>query len=196
MKYLILFLLVILTSFAPSFGQSSGFIDDFTLPNALTGKEFSLKEYEDVPTVIVIFTSLQCPYAQLYEARINNLIDDFQDEDTRFVLINPNNPDNSPSDTPENMMRAAQGQQLSVPFLSDRNQRVARMFGAEKTPEAFVLSRQRNSYKIVYQGAIDDNPQVAKAVKHHYLRDFLKAADSGKTYSLRTVPATGCMIKR
>ena len=196
MKHILLSILITLINFAPGFSQSSGFIEDFTLPNVVTGQEFSLREYEEVQNVVVIFTSLNCAYAQLYEDRIDQLIDDFQGDDLRFILINPNNPKRSTKDSMGNMVRTAQEDQLTVPFLADHNQRVSRLFGAEKTPEVFVLSRQRNSFKIIYHGAIDDNPQVPHDVKHYYLRDFLKAAKSGKTYSLRTTPATGCMIKR
>lgn len=196
MKHILLSILITLINFTPGFSQSSGFIEDFTLPNVVTGQEFSLRAYEEVPTVVVIFTSLNCPYAQLYEDRIAQLIGDFQSDDLRFILINPNNPKRSVKDSMGNMVRTAQEDQLTVPFLADHNQRAARMFGAEKNPEVFVLSRQRKSFKIVYQGAIDDNPQVAHDVSHYYLRDFLKATKSGKTYSLHTTPATGCMIKR
>lgn len=187
-------LFVLLIS-ATSYGQSSGFIENFTLPNVVTGQQFSLKEYDDASTVVIIFTSLYCPYAQLYETRIDRLIQDFQDEETRFILINPTNPNQNQQDSMENMVAVAQDKQLSVPFLVDRQQRVARMLDASKTPEALVLARQDKSFKIVYRGAIDDNPQVVDDVRHQYLRDFLKVANAGQTYSLRSIPATGCMIK-
>lgn len=196
MKYALLLMLIPLASFSVGPWQGSGFIEDFKLPNVVDGQEFSLREYEETPTVVVIFTSLYCPYAQLYEERISKLINDFQGDDIRFILINSNSPKNSPKESKENMSRMAQDKSLSVPFLADHDQRVARLFGAEKSPEVFVLARQKKSFKIVYQGAIDDNPQVPSDVHHYYLRDFLKASGSGKTYSLRTTPATGCMIKR
>lgn len=195
MKHCILVAWFVLLSLAKSYGQSSGFVEDFTLPNVVTSQQFSLKEYDDVSTVVVIFTSLYCPYAQLYESRIDQLIRNFQGEDIRFILVNPTNPNKNQKDSMENMVRVAQNKQLSVPFLVDSQQRVARMLGASKTPEAIVLARQDKSFKIVYRGAIDDNPQVIDDVRHHYLRDFLKVAEAGKTYSLRSIPATGCMIK-
>ncbi len=142
MKYSSLIFLVVLLSSTAGFSQGSGFIDDFTLPNVVTGQEFSLREYEEASTVVVIFTSLYCPYAQLYEDRIDQLIRDFQSDDLRFILINPNNPKSSSKDSMENMVRTAQEDPPAAPFLADHNQRVARMFGAEKTPEVFVLARQ------------------------------------------------------
>ena len=196
MKYFCLSLFLSLSSFASPPWQSSGFIEDFTLPNVVNGQEFSLREYESVPTVVVVFTSLYCPYAQLYNDRVTSLIDDFEGDNIRFILVNSNNPKSSPKESKENMANFASNSDLQVPFLADPTQRVARLFGAEKSPEVFVLARQKKSFKIVYQGGIDDNPQVPNDVHHRYLRDFLKASGAGKTYSLRTTPATGCMIKR
>ena len=191
-----LLLLLILSAFTVSPKQGSGYVEDFTLPNVVTGKSFSLKEYDDASTVVIIFTSLYCPFAQLYEARIDKLIDDYQEEDTRFILINPTNPSQHQEDTMENMVRTAQERKLLTPFLVDSQQRTARLLGAKKTPEAIVLSRGEKSFKIVYRGAIDDNPQVAEDVRHPYLRNFLEARRAGKTYSSRSYPATGCMIKK
>ena len=193
MKYfLVVYLLFPLTSI----GQGSGFVENFALPNTVDGQEFSLRQYESVPTVVVIFTSLYCPYAQLYDERISELIGKFQGENIRFILINSNSPKSSPKESKENMARIAKENQWTIPFLADPNQQVARLFGAKKSPEVFVLSRQRKSFKIVYQGAIDDNPQVPRDVHHRYLYDFLSTSANSKSYSLSTTPATGCMIKR
>ena len=176
------------------FGQGSGFIENFTLPNVVDGQAFSFKQYDSVSTVVVVFTSLYCPYAQLYDDRIRDLINDFQSERVRFLLINSNSPKSSPKESKQNMARIANEKQWGVPFLADHSQQVARMFGAEKSPEVFVLSRQKKSYKILYRGAIDDNPQVPHDVHHAYLRDFLSSSASNT--SVHSVPPTGCIIKR
>ncbi|MGB3778643.1 MAG: redoxin domain-containing protein [Tunicatimonas sp.] len=194
MRYLLLSFILVMTSLTLSFAQRSDYVEDFKLSNLVSGNEFSLKDYS-APTVVVIFTSLHCPYAQLYDQRITNLINDFESDQIRFVLINPTNPANHPQDASDNLKKAIEANQWKVPFLIDPSQRIARLLGAEKTPEVFVLSRQRNSFKMVYQGAIDDNPQVANDVHHNYLRDFLKAQRTDQTAPVRTTPATGCRIK-
>lgn len=195
MRYLSLSFVLMMTSLTLSFAQRSDYVEDFTLPNLVTGNEFSLKDYFSTPTVVVIFTSLHCPYAQLYDKRITNLINEFESEKVRFLLINPANPANHPQDALDNLKQAIERNNWTVPFLTDPSQRVARLLGAEKTPEVFVLSQQRASFKTVYQGAIDDNPQVASDVHHHYLREFLSAQRTDQSAPLRTTPATGCRIK-
>lgn len=195
MRYLSLSLVLMVTSLTLSFGQRSDYVEDFTLPNLVTGNEFSLKNYSSAPTVVVIFTSLHCPYAQLYDKRITKLINEYESDRVRFVLINPTNPAAHPQDASSNLKRAIEDNEWKVPFLTDPSQRVARLLGAEKTPEVFVLSRQQNSFKMVYQGGIDDNPQVASDVHHHYLRAFLDAQRTDQSAPLRTTPATGCRIR-
>lgn len=195
MHYLFLTLILVITSLTYSFAQQSGYVENFKLPNLVTGSEFALEDYSSAALVVVIFTSRHCPYAQLYDQRITNLISNFESDQVRFVLINPTDPANNPQDASDNLQRAIKANGWKVPFLIDPGQRVARLLGAEKTPEVFVLSQQRDSFKTVYQGAIDDNPQVANDVHHHYLEDFLSAQRADQSVPLRTTPATGCRIK-
>ncbi len=195
MRHLLLSFSLVVTSLTPSLAQRSDFVEDFTLPNLVTGNEFSLKDYPSAPTVVIIFTSLHCPYAQLYNQRITNLIEEFESEKVRFVLINPTNSANHPQDASDNLKQSIMDNKWRVPFLVDPSQRVARLLGAEKTPEVFVLSKERASFKTIYQGAIDDNPQVASDVHHHYLREFLSAQRTDQSAPLRTTPATGCRIR-
>ena len=195
MRYLSLSFVLVIIFLMPSFAQRSDYVEDFKLPNLVTGSEFSLKDYSSAPTIVVIFTSRHCPYAQLYDQRITNLINEFEGETIRFLLINPTNPANHPQDASDKLQQAIEANQWKVPFLIDPSQRVARLLGAEKTPEVVVLSQQQGSFKTVYQGAIDDNPQVASDVHHNYLKDFLKAQRTDQTAPLRTTPATGCRIK-
>lgn len=195
MRFLLLSLVFALISLTHSFAQRSGYVEDFTLLNLVTGSDFSLKDYSSAPVVVVIFTSRHCPYAQLYDQRITNLINDFESDQIRFVLINPSNPVNHPQDASDKLKQAIKVNQWTVPFLIDPSQRVARLLGAGKTPEVFVLSQQRGSFKTVYQGAIDDNPQVAGDVNHQYLKEFLNVRQMSQSSPLRTTPATGCRIK-
>jgi peroxiredoxin len=195
MRYLSLSFVLVITFLTPAFAQRSDYVEDFKLPDLAAGNEFSLKDYSSAPTVVVIFTSRHCPYAKLYDQRITKLINDFKSDQVQFVLINPTDPANHPQDASDNLKRAIEANGWKVPFLVDPSQRVARLLGAEKTPEVFVLSRQRNSFKTVYQGAIDDNPQVASDVHHHYLREFLNTQRAEQSAPLRTTPATGCRIK-
>lgn len=187
---------ILLSMFSSILSQSSDQIQDFTLPNAVNGKVFSLSEYKNAKAVVVIFTSLYCPYSKLYEGRITRLVDQHNGESIRFILINPNNPQKSKIDAMPNMAAEAKRTQLDIPFLSDSAQEVASLLGASKTPEVFVLQPRNGVFTVTYHGAIDDNPQVENDVKHHYLQDVLESVASNRPIAPLSASVTGCMIKR
>jgi peroxiredoxin len=188
--------IILLGMLNPILSQRSSQIQDFTLPNITNGSSFTLSEYRDAKAVVIIFTSLYCPYAKFYEDRITRLIDGYNNSDVRFILINPNNPDKSKADASANIVAETKRLGLNIPFLSDRSQKVADLLGARKTPEAFVLVPKKDSFQVVYHGAIDDNPQVEEDVKHHYLASAIDTIVQNRSVPLTTTSVTGCIIKR
>jgi hypothetical protein len=76
-------------------------------------------------------------------------------------------------------------------YAQDRTQQVARAYGAERTPEVFVLDAAGD---VAYHGAIDDATDP-DAVTAHHLRDALDAVLDGRAPAVTTTPAVGCTIK-
>jgi len=188
--------IILLGVLNPILSQRSSQIQDFTLPNITNGSSFTLSEYRDAEAIVIIFTSLYCPYAKFYEDRITRLIDSYKRSDVRFILINPNNPDKSKADASANIVAETRRLGLTIPFLTDRSQEVADLLGARKTPEAFVLVPKKDVFQVVYHGAIDDNPQVEDDVKHHYLASAINAIVQNRSVPVAITPVTGCIIKR
>jgi glutathione peroxidase-family protein len=176
--------------------QSAQTIPDITLTDAVSGNEFSLSSLKDSKAVVVIFTSNYCPYAKLYEKRISSLIDTYRSKNVRFVLINSNDPAQSPGDNPATMSKKVSEMKWNVPFLIDDQQKAASLFGAEKNPEAFVLVSSSQGFQVKYHGSIDDNPQVASDVSHAYLRNAIDAVLKGEPLLVEHTHPTGCMIKK
>jgi hypothetical protein len=56
----------------------------------------------------------------------------------------------------------------------------------------FVFDRQR---RLRYHGAIDDNYEDPRGVRHHYLREALEAVLAGKEPQTSETPPVGCTIK-
>lgn len=78
--------------------------------------------------------------------------------------------------------------------LLDPTGTIGRLYEARTTPHMFVIDP---SGKIVYQGAIDDQPtpdpaSLAKA--HNYLNDALNAAMTGKAVSTPVTRPYGCSV--
>ncbi len=195
-KYLLLWLAVLVIVESGAQLDKSSSIQDFTLKNATDGKQFSLSNYHNSTGVVVIFTSNYCPYSKLYEDRIIDLADKYRKTGVNFILINPNNPAKSSVEGVRKMAEKAHSKSFDFPYLSDSDQKVADMFGAEKTPEAFLLIKDDHTFKIVYKGAIDDNPQIPSDVSEHYLQDAIEKILNGKSLAFNTKRPTGCMIKR
>jgi hypothetical protein len=76
-------------------------------------------------------------------------------------------------------------------YAHDAGQDVARAYGAQRTPEVYVLDAER---RIRYHGAIDDDRDEAM-VREAWLRDALDAVLAGRAPATADTPAVGCTIK-
>jgi peroxiredoxin len=192
----VLFTIFVLSFLIESTQAQNRIVKNFTLLNAVTSQNVSLSDYANQKAIVVIFTSNYCPYSRLYEERIKNLSTEYQGKGVQFILINPNSPLSSKDDSIEEMIAKAKSANFTFPYLADKDQAVGNIFGATKTPEAFVVTNASNQYSIHYSGAIDDNPQVPSDVKIHYLKDAIDAILANRSPSTRSSRATGCMIKK
>lgn len=170
-------------------------VKDFTLVNCIDNSSLSLNSYAAEKGVVIIFTSNDCPFSKKYEDRIINLYKEFEGQGIKFILINPNNPSNSPEDTPELMIKKAQAKNYPFPYLIDNRKLVANSYGASRTPEAFVLKNINNSFVLIYKGAIDDNTIAPHDVSYHYLKNALTALVNNTPLRVTEKKATGCVIK-
>ena len=186
MKVLATFILCLSATWAMA--QS---ISDFKLEDANSSSVISLSDYKSKKAIVVIFTSNVCPYAVYYEGRITQLINDFNDRGVQFILINSHTED---KESKEQMKNKIKTWGLQVPYLADKDQDVMKKFGARKSPEAFVLKPSGESFEVFYNGAIDNNPQVASDVKNRYLKDNINHLLSGRGSAAGGRPI-GCMIR-
>jgi hypothetical protein len=75
----------------------------------------------------------------------------------------------------------------------DDKSALADAFGANRTPEVFLFN---NEGKLVYHGAIDDNPSDAGAVSRKHLKEAIDESIAGKNVTVQTSRSVGCTIKR
>lgn len=169
-------------------------LKDFALKDAVSGETVSLSSYKDKKGVLLIFTSNYCPYSKLYEGRISRLEQSYPD--VQLVLINPNNPQASESDSFAEMQKKAQEEGYKFPYLADSDQKIASSLGASKTPEAFLLKPGPNGFTVLYSGAIDDNPQVETDVGESFVENAIKELLAGSVPLVKNKRPIGCMIKK
>jgi peroxiredoxin len=171
-------------------------INDFSLINAIDNNKVSLSDYSKSKALVLVFTSNECPYARLYENRLLQLDKEFNEKNVKFIFINSNNPQSSPEDDKNGMVKKAIEKGYTFPYLMDKKQEVSNLFGATKTPEVFVLKSINGNLILKYKGAIDDNPQMETDVNHYYLKEVLTALVNDASPKNQETRATGCVIKK
>jgi peroxiredoxin len=165
---------------------------DTKLKSATTGQEVSLAKQAGLAGTLVVFTCNGCPFANAWEERIVNLGNTFAKKGVGVVLINSNNPASSKGDSFDQMQQRAKQRGMTFPYAVDPGSRLARAFGAAKTPEAYLFDK---SGQLVYHGTIDDNHEDAGKVSKSYLKDALEAVVAGKKPPLAETKSLGCGIK-
>ncbi|WP_405371039.1 thioredoxin family protein [Nonlabens sp. Asnod2-A12] len=167
---------------------------DFSLIN-IDGEKVSLKNYDDAKGFMVIFTCNHCPYSVAYEDRIIALDKKYKNLGYPVIAINPNNPDEYPSDSFDAMKVRAKQKGFTFPYLVDAGQKIYPQYGATKTPHVFLLKKEGDQNIVKYIGAIDDNYHDENAVKNNYLEDALQSLIRGEKIAVTTSTAIGCRIK-
>jgi peroxiredoxin len=163
---------------------------DFALPDT-DGGEVSLADAAGVPAVVVAFWCNHCPYVRAWEDRFNDIAREYSDRGVVTVAICANDAGTHPADSFENMVVRAAEQRYVFAYARDETQEVARAYGAQRTPEVFVLDGDR---RVAYHGAIDDDADPERA-SVAYLREALDAVLDGRDPDRPETAPVGCTIK-
>ncbi|MCE6992395.1 thioredoxin family protein [Dyadobacter sp. CY323] len=169
-------------------------VANFRLKNT-DGNMVSLADYGNVKGVIVIFTSNHCPFAKAYEDRIIGLNAKFASQGFPVIAINPSDPGTNQDDTFEKMKERAQAKSYGYPYLADDAQSVAKIFGAGRTPQVYVLQKAGAKFTVRYMGMIDDNPQDPAGVTKQYVEEAVSNLIGGKPVVTTITKPVGCAIK-
>lgn len=152
------------------------------------GKSHSLDDLSTSKAVVVVFTCNSCPYAVDVEDRLLALHDKYAKQQVAVVAINVNK---VTEDLLPAMKKKAKDKGFQFPYLFDSSQKIAKDFGAKRTPEFFVLDGDR---KVIYMGAMDDSPEGAKVTKR-YVEAALDATLAGTVVKdAETIPV-GCAVR-
>ena len=140
---------------------------------------------------VVVFECNHCPYVVASVERINAMSTYCKEREIGFVGINSNDPVNYPADSFENMVKRAK-KGMPYPYLHDPTQVTATAWGAERTPEFFLLDSKG---VVVYHGRMDDNPRDPTQVTTSELKDAIDAMVSGIAPSVSSTESIGCSVK-
>lgn len=166
------------------------------LPNAdmkmkdVSGKEVSFKDAMKKNGLLVMFSCNTCPIVHQYESRTVEACKNALANEVGVILLNSNEAYRTKGDSYEDMKDYAKKLNYSFHYVVDNNSTMADAFGANRTPECFLFNKEG---KLVYHGAIDDNPDGGEKP---YLTTAVKNLTKGDKIDPDNTKSVGCTIKR
>jgi peroxiredoxin len=160
-------------------------VTDFTL-QTVQGQNVHFNEIKGELTVLM-FIATQCPVSNAYNERMNALYREYSARGVKFIGINSN-----ATEPAQEVASHAAKHGFGFTVYKDINNVVADRFGAQVTPEVFVVDRNG---VIAYHGAIDDSQNPAN-VTTQGLKLALDALLAGRPVEKASTKAFGCTIKR
>lgn len=159
----------------------------------VSGESYSLRELNQDNGLLVIFSCNTCPFVLQWEDRYNELYDLCEENNIGMVLINSNEAKREGEDSIEKMKEKAKKEGYKMPYVVDKDHKVADAFEARTTPHVFFFNRD---FKLAYRGLIDDNGEDKNAVSNAYLKDAILASIAGDVPNPAETKSIGCSIKR
>lgn len=167
---------------------------DFKLLN-VDGNMVSMMDFPDAKGFIIIFTCNSCPYSVAYEDRKIALSNKYRALGYPVIALNPNDSLVQPKDSFSKMIVRSKEKRLPYPYLLDTDQKVAKQYGATRTPHVYVLQKEKDDLIVKYIGAIDNNYEDAASASERYVEAAVDALLQGKDVAVSSTKAIGCGIK-
>jgi peroxiredoxin len=151
------------------------------------GKEVALADYKG-KVVVLEWINRDCPIdRRVIESKlISTVYDKFKDKVVWLAI------DSTAAHTVKDHEATIEQFKLGYPVLNDAKGTVGHLYAAETTPHMYIISTEG---KLVYKGAIDDDPNGTKPTKVNYVDKALTELFAGKPISIAENKAYGCTVK-
>jgi peroxiredoxin len=161
----------------------------FTLSD-VKGESVSLADYRG-KVVVLEWINPDCPFVKRHygEDTMKKLTSAYDDRGVVWLTVNStkymDGAANASFATKEN---------VDWPILVDQDGKVGHAYGAATTPHMFIIDKEG---KVVYDGAIDDDPRGNKAAgeRTNYVAQALDEVLAGKAVSTPETKPYGCSVK-
>jgi peroxiredoxin len=164
---------------------------NFRLPST-EGKEYSLADFDEYPYLVLFFTCNHCPYVIGSDEVTRTTAEKYRPAGVAFVGINSNSENTYEEDSFPNMVKRMEKYRFPWKYLYDRDQSVAKAYGALRTPHFYVFNRER---VLVYTGRGVDSPRDISRMTVNNLDIALSELTSGKPLSVTKTNPIGCNVK-
>ncbi len=159
----------------------------------ISGKEVSFKENMKKNGLLVMFSCNTCPVVGKYQSRTIEAAKLANSKDIGVILLNSNEATRNDGESFADMQTYGKEQGYDFSYVVDQNSKMANAFGATRTPEVFLFDKEG---KLVYHGAIDDNPNGPDQVTRKHLGIAIDEMVNGKPVGVQQTKSVGCGIKR
>lgn len=163
------------------------------MKNAGAGKSMAYHEAMGKNGLLVMFSCNTCPFVIKNQPASRQTFGYAASKGVGVVVINSNEAKRDGDDAFEAMKEYAKNQGYPVPYLVDNDSKLADAFGANHTPEIFLFDKNG---KLVYTGAMNDNPGNPGEAKVVYINNAIDAMVAGKPADPAVTKSIGCSIKR
>lgn len=160
----------------------------FTL-NDYRGQKVSLNDLDNYDGVLIVFMCNHCPYVKAQVEELNKLDDEYSS--IAIVGINPNC-ETHPGDTVDKMPEFVEENDIDFYYLADPDQKVAESYGAEITPDPFLLDMRHRLY---YRGRLNDKIGPNDNVEEREMKDIIQGMLKRKEPPKEKNASQGCTIK-
>lgn len=157
------------------------------------GKAIKLSDFAGKVVVLQWFNP-GCPFVKKhYEGAntFNELNKKYSDKGVVFLAINSGAAGKEGAGKETNAT-AKKDWKIEYPVLLDEAGTVGKTYGAQRTPEMFVIDKEG---KVVYHGAIDDNKEMKGTGKTNYVAKALDEVLAGKQVTTAETKLYGCTVK-
>ena len=168
----------------PTQAQLNQVAPDFSLQD-LNGKTHTLSQYKG-KVVVLEWTNHTCPFVvRHYKAKTMTALAQ-KHKDVVWLTI-----DSTHFAKADVLKKWAQKEGVKT-LLTDASGSVGKLYAARTTPHMFVINKEG---KLVYMGAIDDDPYGDKKTPKNYVDQVLTQLKNGQKVTQGHQKAYGCSVK-
>lgn len=157
------------------------------------GNFIKLNDFKNNKALVVMFICNHCPFVKHLKIGLTTIANDYIPQNVSFVAIMSNDVENYPSDSPKLMEEDVKNFKYPFPYLYDKTQEIAKLYGAACTPDFFVFD---SNQELKYMGQFDSSrPSNSIPVTGDDIRLALDNIIIKKPLQMKQIPSLGCNIK-
>lgn len=156
-----------------------------------TGKVHRLADYRG-KVVVLEWINPNCPFSRRHaeEGTMTRLVKG--NPEVVWLAVNSTAGDHGDFLAPERHAAFNDEHQIAYPVLYDSDGTVGHAYAAKTTPHMIVIDEQG---KVVYDGAIDDDPYGRSEARTNYVQAALAAHAAGRAADPAATRPYGCSVK-